>query len=289
MKSRAAKIARFAPRQIATVNAAVKVNPGACISRRAANLSSRKKASKNDRNDDMTGNTVTSVSMFPNFQPVKPCQTDRMYNPAPFPEERVEVLHAFIREHPLAAIVSWGESGLEATHVPVVLHPDLGARGTMRCHFARANGQWKTIQSSPAILAIFQGPQHYITPSWYPSKKEHGKVVPTWNYTAVHVRGKAKTFEGRDDLIAHVTALTAQNEQDLEEPWSVSDAPRDYIEALTKAIVGIEISIETIEGKWKASQNRPVADRMGVVEGLTALGTPQGLEMARIVRERGLK
>ncbi|HXE13406.1 MAG TPA: FMN-binding negative transcriptional regulator, partial [Bryobacteraceae bacterium] len=106
----------------------------------------------------------------PGFQ--LPCQTDRMYNPAPFPEERIEMLHAFIREHPLAAIVTCGENGLEATHVPVVLHPDIGERGAMRCHVARANTQWKTIQASPAILAIFGGPQHYISPSWYPSKKE---------------------------------------------------------------------------------------------------------------------
>lgn len=212
-----------------------------------------------------------------------------MYNPAPFPEERIEILHAFIGEHPLAAIVTCGEGGLEATHVPVVLHPDIGPRGTLRCHFARANPQWKTIQSAPTILAIFQGPQHYITPSWYPSKKEHGKVVPTWNYVAVHVRGRAKTFEDRDELVAHVSALTNQNERDFELPWSVSDAPREYVEAMTKAIVGIEIAIEAIEGKWKASQNRPVADRQGVVDGLTALGSPESLEMARIVRERGLK
>jgi transcriptional regulator len=212
-----------------------------------------------------------------------------MYNPAPFPEERLEVLHTFIREHPLAGIVSCGDNGLEATHVPVVLHPDIGQQGSLRCHFARANSQWKTIQSSPAILAIFQGTQHYISPSWYPSKQEHGKVVPTWNYVAVHVRGQAKTFEDRDELIAHVTALTDQNEHGFGTPWSVSDAPREYIEAMTKAIVGIEIPIGTIEGKWKASQNRPIADRQGVVEGLTALGSPESLEMAVMVRERGLK
>jgi len=223
----------------------------------------------------------------PGFQP--PCQTDRMYNPAPFPEEHIEILHAFIREHSLAIIVTCGEGGLEATHVPVVLHPDIGERGAMRCHVARANPQWKTIQASPTILAIFGGPQHYISPSWYPSKKEHGKVVPTWNYAAVHVRGKARTFEDRDELIAHVTALTEENERGLEMPWSVSDAPREYVEAMTKAIVGIEISIGMIEGKWKASQNRPIADRQGVVAGLTALGSPESLEMAEMVREQGLK
>jgi transcriptional regulator len=212
-----------------------------------------------------------------------------MYNPAPFPEERIEVLHAFIREHPLAVIVSCGDNGLEATHAPVVLHTDIGQQGVLRCHFARANSQWKTIPSSPGVLAIFQGPQHYITPSWYPSKKEHGKVVPTWNYVVVHVRGHAKTFEDCDELIAHVTALTNQNEQVFDTPWSVSDAPREYIEAMTRAIVGIEISIEKIEGKWKASQNRPPADRQRVVNGLTTFGSAESLEMARIVERRGLR
>ncbi|MDQ2844535.1 MAG: FMN-binding negative transcriptional regulator [Acidobacteriota bacterium] len=211
-----------------------------------------------------------------------------MYNPPMFVEDRTEVLHAFIRQHPLAALVACGSAGPEATHVPMVLHPEVGPAGLLRCHVARANDQWKNVQSAAAVLAIFQGPEHYITPSWYASTREHGKVVPTWNYAAVHVRGRAKLFEG-PELIQHLNALTDQNEQGFERPWSVGDAPRDYIEALSKAIVGIEISVDTIEGKWKASQNRSEADRQGVIAGLSAIGSPASLEMAQIVKQRGAK
>jgi transcriptional regulator len=139
------------------------------------------------------------------------------------------------------------------------------------------------------VLVIFQGTQHYITPSWYPSKQEHGKVVPTWNYLAVHVRGRAKLFEEQALLVEHLHALTAQNEEAFENPWSVGDAPPEYIGALSKAIVGVEISIDSVEGKWKVSQNRPEADRRGVTAGLTSLNSSDGLEMAQLVKERGIK
>ncbi len=211
-----------------------------------------------------------------------------MYNPVAFAEDRVEVLHAFIRQHPLAALVTCGSEGPEATHVPVVLHPAIGSAGILRCHVARANGQWKDVQSPVPVLAIFQGPEHYITPSWYRSTQEHGKVVPTWNYVAVHVRGRATLFEGRE-LMQHLERLTEQNEQAFEKRWSVDDPPEGYIEALSKAIVGIEISIDTIEGKWKASQNRSESDRRGVIVGLSDIGSPASVEMAEIVKERGLK
>lgn len=209
-----------------------------------------------------------------------------MYNPSPFAEDRTDVLHAFIRQYPLAAIVSCGPDGPVATHVPVVLHGNAGANGVLRCHFARANRQWETIQSSPAILAIMQGPEHYITPDWYRSKRDHGKVVPTWNYVAVHVRGKAKLFESQDELQQHLRALTDQNEITRETPWSIDDAPKPYIDALSRAIVGIEIEISGIEGKWKISQNRPETDRKGVVAGLDLVGSPSSIEMARLIEER---
>jgi transcriptional regulator len=192
-----------------------------------------------------------------------------MYNPAPFAEERIEVLHSFLRQNPFATLVTNGANGPEATHAPTIFHSDIGSKGLLRCHFARANRHWRSLDCA-AVLGIFQGVDHYISPSWYPSKEEHGKVVPTWNYVAVHVRGRGRIFEGRDDLVAHVTALTARSEQVFEKPWSVEDAPAEYIHSLTKAIVGIEIAIESIEGKWKMSQNRPEADRRGVVAGLVA-------------------
>lgn len=211
-----------------------------------------------------------------------------MYTPSLFVEERIEVLHSIIRQYPLAVIVTSGAQGPEATHVPVVLHADQGAKGVLRCHFARANPQWKSVEASPSVLAIFRGPEHYISPSWYPSKQEHGKVVPTWNYIAVHVRGRGRLFEDRE-LIEHIHALTDQNEQAFEEPWSVDDAPQDYIEGMSRAIIGIEIAIDAIEGKWKLSQNRPQADREGVVAGLRAIGSHESLKMAELVAERFAK
>lgn len=212
-----------------------------------------------------------------------------MYNLSSFAEDRIDVLHSFIRQHPLAAIVSCGRDGPEATHVPVILHADMGPKGVLRCHIARANRQWETVQSSPAVLAIVRGPEHYITPNWYPSKREHGKVVPTWNYIAVHVRGRAKLFDDRDELLRHLRALTDQSERALHSGWSIDDVPKEYLETLSKAIVGIEVAIENIEGKWKVSQNRPECDRQGVVAGLDVIHSPSSVEMARLVEERGRK
>lgn len=211
-----------------------------------------------------------------------------MYTPSLFVEDRLEVLHSFIREHSFAIVVTCGPDGPEATHVPVVLHPDIGPKGTLRCHFARPNKHWQAIASSPGVLVIFSGPHHYITPSWYPSKQEHGKVVPTWNYVTVHARGRAKIFEEQQQLIEHVRALTEHNERWFERQWSVEDAPKDYVEAMSKGIVGIEISIDSIEGKCKLSQNRPKADQAGVIAGLRELNTPESLQMAELVGGRGL-
>jgi transcriptional regulator len=209
-----------------------------------------------------------------------------MYNPAAFAETRIEVLHTFIRQHPLAALITHDSGQLEATHAPMIFDPQPEPHGSLRCHLARANPQSQMLASSPSVLAIFRGAQHYITPSWYASKKQHGKVVPTWNYVAVHVWGRARLFQEQASLLRHLKELTDRHESAFTPPWSVDDAPKEYIEALSTAIIGVEISIERIEGKWKASQNRPPADRQGVIEGLEALGSPQSLEMAEIVRSR---
>jgi transcriptional regulator len=212
-----------------------------------------------------------------------------MYNPAPFAEERIDILHDLISRHPLGILVTCGVDGPEATHVPVILHPGIGSNGVLRCHLARANAHWKSLETAASVLAIFQGAQHYITPSWYPSKREHGKVVPTWNYLAVHVRGRARLFEDKAHLLEHLRELTAHNEASFESPWSVSDAPADYVRGLSRAIVGVEISIDSIEGKWKVSQNRPETDRRGVVEGLTSVHSAASLEMAALVKQRGFQ
>lgn len=214
-----------------------------------------------------------------------------MYIPSLFVEERLEVLHSFIRDNSFAIVVTCGPDGPEATHVPVVLHPEIGAKGTLRCHFARPNQHWKAMASSE-VLVIFNGPHHYITPSWYPSKQEQGpaqgRVVPTWNYVTVHVRGKAEILEG-PQLLEHLRTLTDQNERLFDERWSVDDTPEGYVEALSKGIVGIEIAIRSIEGKCKLSQNRPKQDQAGVVRGLTEMGTAESLKMAELVARGGLK
>lgn len=212
-----------------------------------------------------------------------------MYNPPLFAEDRIDVLRSFIRDHPFASLVSCGPDGPEATHLPMVLHVDTAAKDLLRCHVARANPHWQIVARSPAVLVIFQGPEHYITPTWYPSTEEHGKVVPTWNYVAVHVRGRARIFEQPAELLPHLRALTDQSEGTRDPRWSVDDAPPEYVEALSKGIVGIEISIDTMQGKWKVSQNRAPSDRLGVVAGLEALSSPASQEMAQLVKQRAPK
>ena len=190
-----------------------------------------------------------------------------MYNPAHFREERPEVLHDFMRAHPLAALVTLSASGIEANHIPLMLDAD---KGVLRGHVSRANTIWQN--SEPDALAIFTGPEHYISPSWYPAKQEHGRVVPTWNYTAVHARGTLTFFEDPARLRAIVEALTTIHEASLPQPWKVADAPPEFIEGLLKAIVGFELQIVSLQGKRKASQNRSEADRASVVDALRKLG-----------------
>jgi transcriptional regulator len=206
-----------------------------------------------------------------------------MYNPASFAETRVDVLHAFIRAHPLGVLVTNGPDGPEATHLPLFLD---APAGLLRCHMARANPHWQRLQSGARVLAIFSGADHYITPNWYLSKREHGKVVPTWNYATVHASGAARLIEDAPSLLRHLNELTDSHEAGFTERWSVADAPPDYIEGMAKAIVGIEIAVDRLEGKWKVSQNRPAADQESVIAGLEALGTHPGREMADVMRAR---
>ena len=209
-----------------------------------------------------------------------------MYIPSHFNEDRLDVLHALIRSQSLATLVTYGASGLIASHIPVVLDPSLttrGALGTLRGHVSRANPQWKDYAADVEALAIFAGPQHYITPSWYPSKEEHGKVVPTWNYVVVHAYGRLTTFDDRDELLANVRALTQTHESPRAEPWSVDDAPASYIDGQLKGIIGVELTISRLEGKWKVSQNRPAPDRAGVARGLREQGDARSQTMADLV------
>jgi len=206
-----------------------------------------------------------------------------MYNPVHFREERENVLHAFIRAHPLGALVTSGPDGPEASHLPMFLDADAGR---MRCHMARSNPQWRQLSNSGAALVIFSSAGHYITPNWYPEKRKHGKVVPTWNYVAVHVTGAAHLFEDSPSLLRHLHELTDFHEAGFAKRWSVADAPSEYVENMTKAIVGVEIAMERIEGKWKVNQNRSAEDRQGVMAGLDGLDSDAGQEMAALMRDR---
>lgn len=188
-----------------------------------------------------------------------------MYEVAAFCEHRVDVLHALVKANPLATLVTHGVNGLDANHIPFLIEPDPTPFGTLRGHVARANPLWKQTDGHTEVLAVFQGPQGYITPSWYPSKAQHGKVVPTWNYAVVHAHGPLVVHDDIEWLRALVTRLTQSQEGQRDKPWLVSDAPADYIDAMLKAIVGVEIPIRRIQGKWKLSQNRLPQDRDGVM------------------------
>jgi len=203
-----------------------------------------------------------------------------MYNPPHFREERPEVLHQLVRERALAVLVTLGPEGLIANHVPLVLDAETGPLGTLRGHLSRMNLQWRHSLPSVDALAIFQGPSAYITPSWYPTKDATGKVVPTYNYVVVHAHGPLRTYEDPQLLERNVKALTELHEAPFATPWSVDDAPHDFIQAQLKAIVGIEIPITRLEGKWKVSQNRVAEDRQGVIDGLREAGDPESLAMA---------
>ena len=205
-----------------------------------------------------------------------------MYQPPSFREERPEILRAAIRAHPLATFITSGGGGLIANLVPFILVEN-SDKGTLRAHIAKANDQVGPLRSGAETLVVFHGPQTYITPSWYATKQEHGRVVPTWNYVVVQVRGTPRLIEDHVWLRTQIGTLTEQQEGSRAAPWSVNDAPKKYVSGLLNAIVGIEIPIRAIEGKWKVSQNRPVADRHGIVQGLQQEGIDD--EMARLVGE----
>jgi len=196
-----------------------------------------------------------------------------MYIPAHFRESRADVLHEFIGRHPLATLVVRTTSGLEANHIPMELDVPGEGAPRLRGHVARANPVWQLALVGEPVLAIFTGPQHYVTPSWYPSKQRHGKVVPTWNYSAVHAEGRIRFVDDSQWLRPLVGALTSAHEQRREAPWALEDAPGDYVDAMLRAIVGFEIEVTSLSGKFKASQNRDAEDREGVAHGLAAEGS----------------
>jgi transcriptional regulator len=194
-----------------------------------------------------------------------------MYLPKHFEESRPEVLHALVRQHPLALLITMGSGGLLANPVPFMLEPAAdGGLPTLRAHVARANPLWRESRADVEALVVFQGPQAYVSPSFYPVKAETGKVVPTWNYVVVQARGPLRVVDDAPWLHALVTRLTDRHESPRATPWAVSDAPDDYIATMLRAIVGIEIPLTALTGKWKVHQNHPQASRDGVVRGLQA-------------------
>jgi transcriptional regulator len=203
-----------------------------------------------------------------------------MYNPQWFKEERVEVLQRAIETISFGTFVTSGKSGLLASHIPMMVERSEGAFGTIQGHLARGNNQWRDTNAGSHALAMFVGPHAYISPSWYQTHRDDGKVVPTWNYIAIHASGRPVFFDDAERLLRFVTKLTVHFEDTYSSRWSVADSPEDYVASQLKAIIGFEMPIESLEGKWKLGQNRPEADRKGAIEGLRNRAAGRDLEVS---------
>jgi transcriptional regulator len=209
-----------------------------------------------------------------------------MYLPPHFEETRTEVLHALIAEHPLGALVTLGENGLDANHIPFLLDPNSGEHGTLIGHVARNNYLWHNHDPQHEVLVLFQGPTAYISPNWYATKQATHEVVPTYNYAVVNVHGNLIVYEDEKWLRGIVGKLTKTMEASQPVPWKMADSPAPYIRQRLTEIVGIEIPINRIVGKWKVSQNRPEVDRIGAAEGLRTSGDAEDLAMADLILDK---
>jgi transcriptional regulator len=208
-----------------------------------------------------------------------------MYQPNRFKHNDLAAMHQLMHAHPLATMVTLANEGINANHIPLHLSPDAGEFGTLRGHVARANPIWQDFNADVETLVIFQGPDCYISPSFYPTKQEDHKVVPTWNYAVVHAYGKLQVFDDAAWVRANLEALTTQHEASNARPWTVSEAPPDYIDNLLNAIVGIELVIGKISGKFKMSQNQNARNLEGVLTGLQQRGDAASLEVAAVVQQ----
>lgn len=206
-----------------------------------------------------------------------------MYIPKHFAEPRTDVLHQLIRTRPLSTLITLSSSGFNANHIPLHLSLEPNPFGTLRGHVARSNPILNDVNNDLEVLAIFHGPDAYISPSWYPTKAETGKVVPTWNYAVAHAYGTLRVVDDTSWLRGHLEELTAHNEAAFPESWQLDDAPPDFIGKMIDAIVGIEIVITRLVGKWKTSQNQPAQNQKGVIRGLRASGVSDAIEMAALV------
>lgn len=206
-----------------------------------------------------------------------------MYTPSAFKDDELASLHGLIEQTRLAILITHDEQGMQASHLPLLLRADQGAKGTLYGHLAKANPQWRALENGAQALVVFPGADAYVSPSFYPAKAEHGKVVPTWNYVAVHAYGVAQVFNDPQRLLEVVRGLTDKHEAGRASPWAVADAPADYIDKMLGAIVGFALPIERLEGKRKLSQNRSAADIAGVREGLGASADSKDQELARLM------
>jgi transcriptional regulator len=202
-----------------------------------------------------------------------------MYIPEPFKEDRVHILHEAIRRAGLATLVSVTDDGLIASHIPLLLDPEPAPYGTLYGHLARPNPQARSAVGD--AMAVFLGPDSYITPSWYPTKRETEKVVPTWNYVAIHAYGPLEFIDDPEHTRQHIAQLTDRHEAGRPTPWATTDAPEEFIAALVRGIIGFRLTIRRLEGKWKMGQNRPLTDRLGMAQGLEAEGKS---DIAALVR-----
>ncbi|SEO63407.1 FMN-binding negative transcriptional regulator [Pseudomonas sp. NFACC39-1] len=206
-----------------------------------------------------------------------------MYNPNAFAVEDLPQLHGMMNDCRLAVLITHGEHGLQASHLPLLLDTQQGPNGSLYGHMARANPQWRDLEAGAEALVVFAGADAYVSPGFYPSKAEHGKVVPTWNYLAVHAYGAAEVFSDPHRLRNLVGALTDRHESGRAQPWTIDDAPAEYIDSMLRAIVGFALPIQRLEGKRKLSQNRSPADVSGVRNGLAASPVPQDQMLARLM------
>lgn len=209
-----------------------------------------------------------------------------MYTPSAFRQNDLATLHREILACRLATLVSHGENGLQASHLPLLLRPEQGEYGTLYGHLARANPHARLLAEGGEAMVVFSGADAYVSPSWYPAKAEHGKVVPTWNYIAVHAHGRAEVFDDAERLLALLGELTDRHEQPRPQPWAIADAPLDYIDGMLRAVVGFALPIERLEGKWKLGQNRSAADQHGVCSGLATSLDPRDRALAQRMTDR---
>jgi transcriptional regulator len=214
---------------------------------------------------------------------IKAGELDEMYIPTHFEQGDLAQVHQLIERHPLGILVNQDGGSIAANHLPFQFSADENQHGILRAHVAKANPVWQALTRSSEVLVIFQGPEAYISPSWYPSKQNNPKVVPTWNYTAVHIQATATIKQDPESLRSHLEHLVQQHEAPLPQPWAIADAPEDFISNLLNHIVGIKLVVTNIEAKWKASQNQPEINVKGVVDGLASIVT--GREMAQVVEQ----